>query len=144
MARYSGTVRSITPNTSNDNWTLVAGASESGKVIEVYFGGEATTTTAMCTRVARSSSGTTPSNGNVAKIHPNHVTNVIDYVASWSSYPTVDAGNLFCTSWNAHGGVIRWLAAPGEEFVIIASGQVSCRNSVGTGTSTYGVVWEED
>lgn len=144
MAKYSGVRRSITPNTSNDNWTLVAGANESAKVIEFHWGGETTTSTAMNTRIARSASGTTPSNGNVAKLHPNHVTNVIDFVASWSAQPTPDSGDLWCQSWNAHGGVVRWLAAPGEEFVLLASANISCRNANGTATSTYGVIWEED
>lgn len=145
MARYSGVRRSITPNTSNDNWTLNAAANESGRVIEVHWGGETTTSTAMNTRVARSTGGTTLTAGSVAKIHPNSPTNAIDFCTSaWSVQPTPDAGDLFCESWNAHGGVVRWLAAPGEEFILIGAALISCRNSNGTATSTYGVIWEED
>lgn len=149
MARYSGVVRSITPSTSDDNWFLTAGANESGKVLEVHWGGEATTSTAMHTRVARASgqagSATT---GNVAKLHPNSPTNLLTFGTTFATtQPTLDAGDLFAESWNAHGGVVRWLAAPGEEFVIIGAATetvISCRNTVGTATSTYGTIWEED
>ena len=146
MSRYSGAVRSITPSTSDDNWTLDAASGESGKVQEVSFGGEATTSTAMHTRTARSGSesgaGTA---GNVAKLHPNAATNLIAFNTTYATtQPTLDAGDLFTMSWNAHGGVIRWLAAPGEEFVLIGAALISNRNSVGTATSSYGVIWEED
>jgi hypothetical protein len=57
------------------------------------------------------------------------------------------AGALFGTSWNAHGGVVRWLAAPGEEFNIYDAGattsSIECRQDVGTATSSYATIWEE-
>jgi hypothetical protein len=143
MARYTGSRRSITPSLTNDNWFLQSGTSTSGRILEVSWGGEGTTSTAMCTRVARSSSYSgNASTGNVAKIHPIHVTNTIVYGTTHATtQATLDAGDLFLASWNSHGGVIRWLAAPGEEFVIIGAATatvISCRNSVGTGTSSYG------
>lgn len=149
MARYSGVVRSITPNLSDDNWTLSAGADEFARVMEVHWGGEATTSTAMHTRVARSSgaagAGTA---GNVAKLGPNAPTATVDFFTTYATtQPTLDAGDLFAESWNAHGGVVRWLAAPGEEFILIGSSTaktISCRNAVGTGVSTYGTIWEEE
>ena len=149
MARYSGVVRSITPSTTDDNWVLAAGASESCKVNEVHWGGEVTTSTAMHTRVARSSGQTgNTTAGSVAKIHPNSVTNVVSFGTTFATtQPTLDAGDLFAESWNAHGGVVRWLAAPGEEFVLLGAATelcLSCRNSVGTATSSYGTIWEED
>ena len=151
MARYSGVVRSIaTPSTTDDNWGITAGASKSGKILEVHWGGEMTTSTAMCTRVARSSGQTgATTTGNVAKLHPNAPTNGLAFETTFATtQPTLDAGDLFTESWNAHGGVVRWLAAPGEEFVIIGAATetvISCRNTVGTsGVSTYGTIWEED
>ena len=63
--------------------------------------------------------------------------------------PTLDAGNLFVTSWNAHGGVGRILFDPTEWILLIgaaatSASTLSCRNSVGTATSSFGCVWEED
>lgn len=146
MSRYSGTVLGITPSLSDDNYTLDAGAGESGKVLEVHWGGQVVTTTAMLTRVARSSGAAGgPTAGNVGKIHPNAPTNLIAYVETYATtQPTLDAGDLFATSWNAHGGVVRWLAAPGEEFVMIGAETISCRNGAGVGVSSYGAIWEED
>lgn len=154
MAKYGGTVRSITPATNDDNWILEAGAvARTGRIVEFYWGGEATTSTAMCTRVARGSgqagAGTA---GNVAKFHPNHVTNVISFFTTYATtQPTLDAGDLFALSWNCHGGVAHWSALSADDGLFLlgnatpASGAtICCRNTVGTGTSTYGTVWMED
>lgn len=145
---YSGVVRSITPSTTDDNWALAAGASEQAAIKEVHWGGEATTSTAMHTRVARSSgqAGSTTT-GNVEKIHPYSAANSVSFATTFATtQPTLEAGDLFAVSWNCHGGVVRWLAAPDEEFILIGAATelcVSCRNSVGTGVSSYGVVWQE-
>jgi hypothetical protein len=142
-------LKSITPATTDDNWGLTAGASKSGRIIEVHWGGETTTSTAMCTRVARSSGQTGATTAvTVAKINTNSPANGCVVESTFATtQPTLDAGDLFAESWNAHGGVVRWLAAPGEEFVIIGAATetvISCRNSVGTATSTYGALYEED
>lgn len=149
MSLYSGVVRSMTPALNDDNWTLTAGAGKSGKIIEVHWGGEVETTTKMHTRVARSSGQAgAATNGNVAKIHPNSPNNGLNFVLTFATtQPTLDAGDLFAESWNAHGGVVRWLASPGEEFVLIGAASelcISCRNSVGTAISSYGTIWSED
>lgn len=151
MARYSGNVRSITPSTSDDNWTLDAPTAKSGRVLEVSWGGEATTTTAMQTRVTRCNTGAgqhpVGAGTLVASValHPNSPSaGIMIYSTYATQQPTLVSGDLFSTSWNAHGGVVRWLAAPGEEFVIIGVATICCRNSVGTATSSYGVIWEED
>lgn len=149
MAMYSGVVRSITPSTTDDNWGLTAGASESAKILEVHWGGESTTTTAMNTRVARSSGQAGAATaGNVAKLHPNSPTNLLTFETTFlTTQPTLDAGDLWTESWNSHGGVVRWLASPGEEMIIIGAVTetvISCRNSVGVGVSTYGTIWNED
>lgn len=145
MSRYAGVVRSITPSLTDDNWTLNAAANEFAKVMEVHWGGEVTTSTAMCTRVAYSSgSAGAETTGNVAELNEYGPANLVSFVLTFATtQPTLDAGDLFAESWNAHGGVVRWLAAPGEEFVLIGANSISCRNSVGTGTSTYGTIWEE-
>ena len=149
MSYYNGYVRSLTPSLTDDNWALAAGASESCRVLEVSWGGESTTTTAMATRVARSDSQTGATTaGSVAKGHPNAATNLVAFATTFATtQPTLNAGDLFMTSWNSHGGVVRWLAAPGEEFVLIGATTeicISCRNSVGVGVSSYGTAWIED
>lgn len=151
MSRYCGYVQGITPDTGDDCFSLDAASGESCKVLEISFGGEATTSTAMRTRFTRSASGSTPVAGDVQKVHPNAATNLVTFAKNtgggdggWTTQPTLTAGALYVASWNAHGGVIRWLAAPGEEFILHGAAHMSCRNAVGTATSTYGVIWEED
>lgn len=146
MARYTGSRQSITPSLTNDNYTLVTGVAESGRVLEVSWGGEVTTSTLMNTRIARSSGQAgAETAGAVAKTHPNSATNLISFVTTFATtQPTLDSGSLFQTSWNAHGGVVRWLAAPGEEFVLLPSAGISCRNGTGTALSSYHIIWEED
>jgi hypothetical protein len=149
MSKYAGSLLSITPATNDDNWTVRGGASKSGKIIDLTFGGEATSSTAMCTRVARSSGQTgSASLGATEKLHPNSPAAGLGFSGTFATtQPPLETGSLFATSWNAHGGVVRWLAAPGEEFVLIGATTelcISCRNSVGVGVSSYVVIWEED
>jgi hypothetical protein len=149
---YSGTVESITPSTSDDNWTLDAVSAGVGKLKEVFWGGESTSSTAMRTRVARASGEAgTGTAGNVAKYEGQGApANDIDFFTTYanggSAQPTLNAASLFALSWNNQGGVVRWLADVDEEIWLI-TGQtldlISCRNAVGTGTSTYGTVWSE-
>jgi hypothetical protein len=149
MGKHSGTRLSITPATNTDNLNLRAGASKLGRVVEVHWGGEATSSTAMCTRVARSSGQTGNATAvNVEKLNPYGAAAGLSCSSAFATtQATLEAGNLFAESWNAHGGVVRWLAAPGEEFLLIGATTelcISCRNSVGTATSSYGIIWEED
>lgn len=144
MSRHIGTILSKTPDLAEDNWALEAEANEHGSIWEVRMSGQSVVTTAMETRVARSGSGATPVSGDVQMRHPKSAANLINFVKDWTTHPTIVAGALFAESWNSHGGVIRWLAAPGEELIIIGAEQISCRGVVGLGVSTYTVVWDED
>lgn len=144
MSKFIGVRGRITPVLANDNFALDAGASESGRVYELRFSGESTATTAMFTAFGRTANdGTVPVAGNVQKRHPNS-TQAITFVASWGGQPTQDLGALLSESWNSFGGVVRWHAGPDEEFIIIGVEQLSCRNAVGLGVSTYRIAWDED
>lgn len=149
MAAYGAYKRSVAQSTTVDWWTLTAGASKSGRIQEFSWGGEITTSQQMCTRVARSDSqtGTTTAITN-AKLHPNSPTSGMVVASTFATtQPTLQTGDLFALSWNAHGGVVRWLAAPGEEFVLIGATveiNISCRGTVGTQTATSGLIWIED
>ena len=146
---YSTGVRSITASNTDDNIALDAVSAGIGKVKEIHWGGEATTSTAMHTRLSRANGEAgAQTNGNVAKIEGEGVpTNDIDSVTTYATtQPALNAADIYTESWNAHGGVIRWLADPEEEVWLI-TGQVldilSCRNSVGTATSSYEIKWAE-
>ncbi len=152
MARYSGVVKEITPVTTDDNWALdAATAGDLAKILEVHWGGFVTTSTAMTTRVTRpTTAGTVPVAGTAAVLSPFHTAaNKVEFVTGWTAQPVLaaDEADLFTESWNAHGGVVRWLAAPGEEFIVtfgLLFEGISCRNLNGVAASTYGTIWEED
>ena len=150
MARYSGDRASITPGTGVANWVLETVAGVNANVQEVSWGGETTTSTAMRTRIARDTIVGTGSRtaGNVQKLNQHSPANAAFFSTTYATLqPTILVGALFGTSWNAHGGVVRWLAAPGEEFNIYDAGattaSLECRSDVGTATSSYDVIWEE-
>jgi len=155
MARYSGVMKEITPILTDDNWALdAATVGDYAKIIEVHWGGFITTSTAMTTRVARpTTGGITPVPGVAAVLSPFHTAaNKVEFIkgpAGWTTEPVLatNEADLFAESWNAHGGVVRWLAAPGEEFVVtngLLQEGISCRNLNGIAASTYGTIWEED
>lgn len=150
MPTFSHYRESITPNTSNDNWTITAGtAGDLGKILAISWGGEATTSTAMATRWTRpSTNGTTPVAGVNEPHNGSYATPLLSTATSWTTQPTlVAASNLHSQSWNAHGG-LGYIALPLASPWMVQNGvtgsdEVSCRNSTGTATSSYGLTWEE-
>ena len=147
MAKYAGAVLGATPVAAVANWVLEQVASKSGRIIEFSWGGEATTSTAMRTRIAKDSAVGTGARtaGNVQKTKTFAPANGVFFSTTYATtQPTISAGALWGTSWNAHGGVVRWLAAPGEEFELVGAESIECRQDVGVGVSSYGLLWEED
>ena len=149
-SQYSGDRASITPSTGVANWVLETASGNSCLVKEVSWGGESTTSTAMRSRIARDSVVGTGSRtaGNTQKRDQHSPANATFFSTTYATLqPSIYAGALFGTSWNSHGGVIRWLAAPGEEFNIYDAGattaSLECRQDVGVGTSSYNVIWED-
>jgi hypothetical protein len=147
MGKYSGTVAK-TVALANINWALEGAAGETGRIIEVTAGGESTASTAMRTRWNRATTPGVPvagTPGDVQKLRANYPTNVLAFADGYATTePVLAAGDLLTFSWNCHGGLIRWLAAPGEEWEINGLESIVCNPAVGTGVSTYGVIWEDD
>lgn len=142
MSQYS-IFENKTNVTAEDLVSLDAAATEDGAVIECIIGGEPVTSTAGRWRLARSASGATPVSGDVQKGHPNNPTNLINGVDAWTTDPTLDAGALVGSGWNLHGGVVRWQAAPGEEFDVIGAEQVSLRELLSTAVLSGTLIWTE-
>jgi hypothetical protein len=152
MAKFGGSVVSgattFSPTVGQGNWFLEStSTTQMVTVQEVWLGGEVTSSTAMRTRIARDSAvGTTRTAGSVQKLDQTYIAslgNAAFFSTSYTSLPTIVAGCLVSFSWNANGGYIRWLAAPGEEFVMSTATSIECRADIGSGQSNYGVVWTE-
>lgn len=157
MARFSGFVGSLTPTLNVANWVLELNPG-SGQAVafiqEFHWGGQATTSTAMQTRIARDSAVGTGARtaGNVQRLDQIVTTagNGAFFTTTYAStQPSIVNGALWGSSWNANGGVIRVLLAKEEEFFMYANqsasvtSSIECRADVGTATSSYGVVWAE-
>jgi len=155
MAKFNGFVGQVTPviATTNFNWNLGFANPLRATVQETVLGGYASSSTPMQTACYRTTStGTTaPGAGNVARLDQTLTTagNTANFYANaaWGTGPTLAAGALLGVAWNSYGGVIRWLAAPGEEWdlsFLAASpfGIVSSAQN-GTGVSSYSVTWTE-
>lgn len=128
---------------TDDLLALDAIAGEVGAVMEFAIGGEVVSSTAARVRLSRSSGGTVPVAADVQQRHPDGQTPVVQGVDSWTAQPVLDAGALFGTSWNAHGGVIRWLAAPGEEMEIVGAAQMSLREVTAAVALSGSLIWLE-
>lgn len=152
MAKFAAYNSNSTPvvNTSYNNLNLMGSAALRATVQEVSWGGGASSSTPMETTVVRTSTaGTTaPAAANVQRIDQT-LTSAGNTAgcyanASWAAGPTRVAGALFGACWNAYGGVVRWLAAPGEEFdLALTTNGIVMAAITGTGTSSYGMVWTE-
>lgn len=157
MAKFNGFVSSLTPSINVANWVLELNPGSGSAVAyinEFSWGGQATTSTAMQTRIARDSAVGTGARtaGNVQRLDQIVTTagNGAFFTTTYAStQPSIVAGALWGTSWNANGGVIRVLLDKDEEFLMYANQAASvftsieCRADVGTATSSYGVIWSE-
>ena len=145
---YSGSVKSITPSLTEDNWTLDASVSGIGRLKEVSWSGESISSVAMQTRVARGNAEVTEVTAVTAFKHSGADTpaNKILLISEYTTEPTLDAGDIVAESWNSHGGLFRWTSDPEDEVWLITGmtlDLISCRNTVGVGVSTYSVSWNE-
>jgi hypothetical protein len=154
MAVFFGNNAAFTPGTQN--WTLDAGTTVAGqmaRVLEVSWGGELTTTTAMRTRWVRPTNSGATTFLAIGIVQGGGGTVItLTRFGCFSTVPTLPTAPaaLYATSWNAHGGIGRWLAAPGEEWYLIAGtvtgkNQVVCVNDIGTTATSMsaGAAWEE-
>jgi len=149
MALYTGTNLNRTPDTTSDEWTLDAASGEVGALYFVEAGGQGSSSAAMRTRWATSSgaAGALSALSSILKTDPiqQALTNLIAFGRPYATtQPTLDAGDWYAESWNAHGGLVRYQAAvPGDELIIIGPKTVSCRTVSGTAASSYICKWRE-
>jgi hypothetical protein len=153
MAKFSAYNSNSTPvvNAANNNLNLMGTTAIRATIQETTWGGGASSSTPMETAWQRTSSAgaTPPAAATVARLDQTLTSSLGNVMtayanAAWGTGPTKVTGALFGTAWNAYGGAIRWLAAPGEEWdLALTTNGIVCAAVVGTGVSTYHAVWTE-
>lgn len=164
MAQYNTSANAWTPVALADSATMTTAtfnnayqalrAATAGidRVIEVFMGGEATSSTVNQMTVRRHS---THSTGQVnvvpAALNPLSAASVaqgfVTLTAGTSGVVGAATAHLLNVSFNAFGGIIRWVAAPGEELYITANtapnDEISLASVTGTGKLSSHIVFEE-
>jgi hypothetical protein len=159
MPSFAGGNGNFSPSTTNDNWTLDAGATAGvfARVTQVSWGGSNASSAGYRTRWTRASTDGTGSGTPItlAYNNPNYATAASALNSTYATAQpvlTTDPGNnLFSMDWNNQGGSGILVLPLAQPWWILGSGgankqQLSCRNTKGTdaGLSSYSVAWEED
>jgi hypothetical protein len=167
MAKWSFQVPTYSPAgvsdatlMTNANFMAIQGgaATQSMNVIEIMLGGQSTSSNAMFMQFARDSSvAQTPtalagpnSNGPLNTATAALAAPQVAFVAATTN-PLRSAATSAARlnlSFNAFGGIVRWVAAPGEEWqilgVAVTAGESSLSNYAGgaTGALSSHIIYE--
>lgn len=158
MAMYATARAGWTPIAHADSASSLADASYHAwrtttastlKVQDVIVGGEATSSTVNRMSVRRlSTNASTPTDVAPGPLNPLSAASVSQSYSAASTGPTIAAtSHLLNLAFNAFGGFVRWVAAPGEELWFTAqtapSGQGVLDSISGTGIVSTSVIFEE-
>lgn len=156
MAYYSAGIRGLTPTAYADGATLTSGTylaldagGRAARVKEVFVGGEAVTSTVNQMAIRRHSTNATPSSLSRQKLAPfSGIPDSNGFLTDTGAGVLISPpSTLLNLTLNAFGGLVRWLAGPGEEVVIAGitapNSQLSLTSVVGTGTISAHIIWEE-
>lgn len=119
------------------------------RIVEVFIGGEATSSTVNRMSLRRlSTNASTPTDQTCAALNPLSQAALANFYVAATTGPTIASTvHLLNLAFNAFGGIIRWVAAPGEEIWATAAtapnGQVALDSISGTGVVSTHVTFEE-
>ena len=129
--------------------SLTTGLQEIARANEISIGGEATSSTVNRFAVRRSTTNlTTPTAQTPAKMSSTSPAAYTDAATTATGEPTTAAAPAIWTyALNVFGGVIRWVAAPGQELLVqgatAGSNEYTLESSSGTGVISTQIVFEE-
>ena len=129
-------------STTADNLTCQASASGQGRILEIIVGGEATSSAVNRVLVQRAGTAITAN----TVITPEKFNSRSPAAAGTYGKAGTQAlaGNaMLVLAFNAFGGFVRWVAAPGEEMYYVNSEVISMRSGAGTSTVSSTLVFEE-
>lgn len=149
--KYAAAAPNLTFTAAADNALLTANghisvsARTSGGNIcraqEVYWGGLATSTTALGMTVRRHTTiGNTPTDRTPSPLNPSSPASTFKWFQTASTQPTVSATatieHVLDIGGNAFGGIVRWVAGPEEEIYIYSNAANTNEMSLSPQTGT--------
>lgn len=157
MAMYQTEFNAWTPGAKADNVIETASgyhavrttAASTLRIVEVFVGGEATSSTVNLMVLRRwATNAATPTDVVPGKLNPLSAAAVSQSYQTASTQPTsATTAHLLNLSFNAFGGVIRWVAAPGEEIWATAAtapnGEIGLGSQTGAGVVSSHITIEE-
>ncbi|WP_157266608.1 hypothetical protein [Azohydromonas aeria] len=144
MPIFSITRTATALSTSADLLTLVAANNKPLRVLMVDLKGMGTTSSANEVLMSRSTGGTGAGGALAAeKVNSNSAAASFSAFTTWGAQPTLAARPIWAFGPNTNGGIDKFVAVPGAEISVPASGQLSFRAAAGTGPVTIAVLVEE-
>jgi hypothetical protein len=139
---YSIINAGVALSTSADTLTFQAASAGQGRILELIIGGEATSSAVNRVSVQRAGTSIT---GNTAITPEKFNTRSPSAAGTYGKGGTQSlSGNpMLSLAFNAFGGFIRWVAAPGEEMYYVNSEVISLRSASGTSTVSATGIFEE-
>lgn len=134
---------------NNSYQALRSTTASTDRINEVFIGGEATSSTVNRMAVRRASTNaSTPTNIAPGALNSLSAASVAQGYQAATTGPTIASTNhLLNLAFNAFGGVIRWVAAPGQEIYCTAAatpnGEIILDSISGTGTVSTHLLFEE-
>src|SRR5215470_4348099 len=127
---YSIVNAGATLSTTADTLTFQAASAGQGRILEIIIGGEATSSAVNRVSVGRAGTSITGNSAITAVQFNSRSPNAAGTYGK-SGTQTITS-TLLSLAFNAFGGMIRWVAAPGEEIYYVNSEVVSVRSASGT------------
>jgi hypothetical protein len=139
---YSIVNGGVALSTTADTLTCQAASAGQGRILEIIIGGEAAASAVNRPAVQRAGTSIT---GNSALTPEKFNSRSPAAAGTYGKAGTQAlAGNpMLILAFNAFGGFIRWVAAPGEELYFVNSEVISLRSLLGTSTVSATIIFEE-
>lgn len=138
---YSIVNAGATLSTTADTLTFQAASAGQGRILELIIGGEATASAVNRITVGRAGTSIT-GNSSITAVQFNSRSPNAAGTYGKSGTQTITS-TLLSLAINAFGGMIRWVAAPGEEIYYVNSEVVSVRSASGTSLVSMTGIFEE-
>jgi hypothetical protein len=139
---YSIVKAAGTFSTTADHLTWKAAAAGQGRILEIICGGEATTSAVNRFGVGQVNA-TLASNGAITPEKFNTRSPAAAGTYGSGNTSALLAGNMLTIAINAFGGLIRWVAAPGEELYYVNGEAIGMRSLSGTSVFSTTGIFEE-